>query len=187
MSSFEYITILYSIIIAVGLTDLLNMLSRQLRQEAKGGLLYFLWAVNMIFLMIQNFWATFTLNEQVDWKFIELILHLLPPITLFLIASLLCPRNSGKRNLDKYIIDKRHLIFGMIAFAILLFSLNDYLRFGGDSYRSVIRGSMFIMFCLLVYVPNRKFHLFCSILFLAVQLGFTFTWTSSLSELLENF
>ena len=55
MNSFEFIMILVSIIIGLGIAELLKTLSKIIRGDHEGGLLHILWSVNMLNMLIQCF------------------------------------------------------------------------------------------------------------------------------------
>ena len=55
MNSFEFIMVLVSIIIGLGIAELLKTLSKIIRGNHEGGLLHILWSVNMLYMLIQCF------------------------------------------------------------------------------------------------------------------------------------
>ena len=48
MNSFEFIMVLVSIIIGLGITEILQTISKIIRGNVKGGLLHILWSINML-------------------------------------------------------------------------------------------------------------------------------------------
>ena len=55
MNSFEFIMVLVSIIIGLGIAELLKTVSKIIRGNLEGGLLHILWSVNMLNMLIQCF------------------------------------------------------------------------------------------------------------------------------------
>ena len=107
MNSFEFIMVLVSIIIGLGIAELLKTLSKIIRGNHEGGLLHILWSVNMLNMLIQCFWAYWVYENRVDWTYNELILILLGPIIMYIIASLLYIPNDQYNKLDEYFINHR--------------------------------------------------------------------------------
>ena len=103
MNSFEFIMVLVSIIIGLGIAELLKTLSKIIRGNHDGGLLHILWSVNMLNMLIQCFWAYWVYEDRVDWTYNELILILLGPIIMYIIASLLYIPNDRYNKLDEYL------------------------------------------------------------------------------------
>ena len=57
MNSFEFIMVLVSIIIGLGIAELLKTLSKIIRGNLEDGLLHVLWSINMLNMLVQCFWA----------------------------------------------------------------------------------------------------------------------------------
>ena len=114
MNSFEFIMILVSIIIGLGIAELLQTVSQIIKGAVEGGLLHILWTVNMLNMLIQCFWAYWLYENRVDWTYIELILILLGPIIMYIVASLLYLPKNQYNKLDSYFINQRLPFFSLM-------------------------------------------------------------------------
>ena len=183
MNSFEFIMVLVSIIIGLGIAELLKTLSKIIRGNHEGGLLHILWSVNMLNMLIQCFWAYWVYDDRVDWTYNELILILLGPIIMYIIASLLYIPNNQFDKLDEFFINNRLPFFLLFLSLMVLFTFNDYVFTKGDFNRHLVRGTAFILFSFLTYTNNRDLHVYGSILFMFIQGFFIFNWSFILSTL----
>ena len=183
MNSFEFIMILVSIIIGLGIAELLQTVSKIIKGAVEGGLLYILWTVNMLNMLIQCFWAYWLYENRVDWTYIELILILLGPIIMYIIASLLYLPNNQYNQFDEYFINHRLPFFILFMVLMILFTFNDYVFTKGDFSRHLVRGTAFILFSFLAYTKNRVLHVSGAILFILIQAFFIFNWSFILSTL----
>ena len=183
MNSFEFIMVLVSIIIGLGIAELLKTVSKIIRGNLEGGLLHILWSVNMINMLIQCFWAYWVYENRVDWTYNELILILLGPIIMYIIASLLYLPNNQYNQFDEYFNNHRFPFFILFMVLMILFTFNDYVFTKGDFSRHLVRGTAFILFSFLAYTKNRVLHVSGAILFILIQGFFILNWSFILSTL----
>ena len=80
--------VLASIIIGLGIAELLQTTSKMLRGIAEKGILHIFWSICTINQLVQYFWSSWR-NIQSDWTYIELLLVILPTIILYLVSTLL--------------------------------------------------------------------------------------------------
>ena len=183
MNSFEFIMVLVSIIIGLGIAELLKTVSKIIRGNLEGGLLHILWSVNMLNMLIQCFWAYWVYEDRVDWTYNELILILLGPIIMYIIASLLYLPNNQYNQFDEYFINHRLPFLILFMVLMILFNFNDYVFSKGDFSRHLVRGTAFILFSFLAYTKNRVLHVSGAILFILIQGFFILNWSFILSTL----
>ena len=103
---FQYLTVLVSIILGLGLTQLLTGVGRlvQARAHVRGYWPPLLWVALLFLIHVQSWWAMFELRDHRGWTFLEFLVVLLTPTTLYLMAALLIPdvpdALDGDRTLD---------------------------------------------------------------------------------------
>ncbi len=130
ISPFEYVSILVSIILGLGITQILSSLTDLLYDYKKVKFYWphICWVVFILFLHIQDWFITYELKEKPVWHLPELFFILLYPISLFCVAKMLFPGNEKEESFDMKIFYKNHfpLIFIMVAISIsisILFNL----------------------------------------------------------------
>jgi len=181
MNNFEFIMILKSIIIGLGIAVLLQTISKMLRGVARKGILHIFWIIATINQIIQHFWASWR-TIQPDWTYLELLLALIPAIILYLVSTLLSIPKNHNENLNTHFIEQRVPFFSLMMTLIVLFTIGDYVFVEGDMSRNLIRGSVFAMFSFLAYSDNRTFHIAGVVILIALQIIWIVNWNFFLSK-----
>ncbi len=93
MTAFAYLSVLTSIVLALGLTRVLTGLGRLL--QTRGHLrLYWVqlvWSLNLLLYLTLNWWILFRWQGQSEWTFFLFLFILLSPTVTFLMSVLLFP------------------------------------------------------------------------------------------------
>ena len=178
MNNFEFIMVLASIIIGLGIAELLQTTSKMLKGIAEKGILH----ISTLNQLVQYFWSSWR-NIQSDWTYIELLLVILPTIILYLVSTLLSISKNQNDNLDAHFIEKRVPFFSLMMILVVLFTINDYVFVEGDISRNLIRGSVFAMFCFLAYSKNRILHIAGAVILIVLQTIWIANWSFSLSKI----
>lgn len=131
MDVFSYISIVPSIIIALGITRLLTGIGKILerRKQVKTYWVHMLWSLNLLLWMSLNWWVLFRWNAQTDWNFFLFAFLLLTPTVSFLLAVILFP-DPFKETMDfkeNYFEDSRWF-FALAALLPLLDLLDTVLK-----------------------------------------------------------
>lgn len=115
MSLFEFLMILLSIIIGLGLSELLTGFARILRHGRLGELTLPYWALSLTLLLVllQVFWESWSLNTRESWTFPAVLLMLSAPILLYLVTHLVFPEEESG-SLADYYYGKSRLIYGLL-------------------------------------------------------------------------
>ena len=124
ISAFEYVTILISIILGLGITQLLSSIAESFYNYKK--VVFFLphtiWVLVILFLHIQEWFIIYELKGYPIWKLPTFLFIILYPITLFIITKLLFPVAMGDEeiNLKKYYLDNFQKTFYLFCLSIIL-------------------------------------------------------------------
>jgi hypothetical protein len=94
MSRFEYLSVLVSIVIALGIAEVTISWGRllQRRREVTFSWLHAYWSLFTLFLMVQLWWGFWNFRTVEVWSFGALLAVVTESITLVLCALLLVPR-----------------------------------------------------------------------------------------------
>src|SRR6218665_1984526 len=105
MSPFEYVSVLISIILAMGITQILTGITHIIHKKDRVRLCvrHLLWVVFIFFLHLQEWWVTYDLRHISAWSLRSSIVILLYPIVLFILARLVFPRDSEKEGVIDYV------------------------------------------------------------------------------------
>ena len=122
MSAFEFLMVLVSIIISLGLAEILTGIARFIR--CRGSIrAYSLHAILVaaIFLaLLQQWWEIWGLRNIPDWSFLALIMMLTGPVGLFLISHLLFPEHMREADLRAYYVGAMRPVWWLAALTVML-------------------------------------------------------------------
>ncbi len=121
MSLLELIFVVASVIVGLGIAEVLTGVVRMLRGELRAGLAQGLWTVTVFLSLVQLVWAYWALNAETSLTFVQYLIILWGPIALFVSASLLFPKQADapEQHLDDYLIEHRVVfLLSYLAFII---------------------------------------------------------------------
>lgn len=133
MQAFEYLAVLISIVLGLGITQLLSAFARQLEQRrtVKSYAPALGWAVFLLLVHIQTWWSMFGLRAWDEWNFLQFVMVLLQPIVLFLLATLAMPGPaSTETDLKANFFAHRTWFFGLLLALIVVSLAKDMVRMG---------------------------------------------------------
>lgn len=120
MGVFEYLGVLLSVIVGLGVTHVLAGLSKTVhhRNTVRFYWVHALWALNILIYIIIIWWGMFWWSGQQEWSFFQFLLLTLYAIVLFLAASLLFPWDfSAGFDFEKHFYETRPWFFSVLAIA----------------------------------------------------------------------
>ena len=93
MSPFEFVTVLISIILGLGITQIMSGIADQIHQWDKVKLYWphMLWVILVFILHVQQWWLTYELRAITTWRLPFFLFEILYPINLFILARILFP------------------------------------------------------------------------------------------------
>ena len=174
ISPFEYVSILVSIILGLGITQILASFS-DLLYDYKKIKFYWphtCWIIFILFLHIQDWFITYELKEKPVWHLPELFFILLYPISLFCVVKMLFPRNEKEVSWDMKIFYKNHftLIFIVVAISISFSIIFNYFFLNKKLLEQV---PLLVFLIVMVYssIKNLKSEIFHKSVAVAIIAG----------------
>ncbi len=131
MSLFEFLMILLSIIVGLGISELLTGFARILRAGYASDLLLAHWTLflTMFIVFLQIFWESWSLHILTTWSFPDLLLMLLAPTLFYLVAHMVFPTELPQ-DLGEYYFSKSRIIYLLLIAGALVGTLFRPLAFG---------------------------------------------------------
>ncbi|MDJ0653322.1 MAG: hypothetical protein QNJ40_04135 [Xanthomonadales bacterium] len=126
MNLFEFLMVLVSIIIGLGLAELLTGVAGLIRER---GQVRTYWVHSLLILalflaMLQQWWEAWGLQSTSEWTFIGLSMMLAGPICFFLIIHLMFPRPlTSYRDLADYYYERTRPVWWLAATAVTVSTL----------------------------------------------------------------
>ena len=162
MRPFDYLSVLLSIVLGLGITRLLSGLARWLehRKEVRGYAPTLVWAVVLLLLHVQTWWAMFGLRFWPDWSFLQFSIVLAQPIVLYLLASLAMPSESSpERDLRANFFHHRVVFFALVITLLVVSLVKDIVRQGHlPEWRNLAFHAAFFTTAALALATRRDLH-----------------------------
>ena len=118
MNAFEYLSVLISIILALGMTRVLAGVGEMLQARSRRRIywVHVLWIVNVFLYLVVAWWIFYRWRNEQPWTFFLFIFVLISPTILYLASILLFPPES---DLEESIDYKTHYYANHRAFFVL--------------------------------------------------------------------
>ncbi len=131
MNLFEFLMILLSIIVGLGLAEILSGFARVLKSN---GVHEFSWTHSMVaviifFALLQTFWESWGLRSIEEWSFPAMLLMLGSPTLLYMIAHVMFPEHEQTANLEDYYFERARLIWVLASLTVVVGTLFRPLAF----------------------------------------------------------
>jgi hypothetical protein len=96
MAAFEYLSVLISIILALGMTRVLGGVGEMLqaRSDRRIYWVHAIWIINLFLYLVIAWWIFYRWRNQQQWTFFLFVFVLISPTVLYLASLLLFPRES---------------------------------------------------------------------------------------------
>src|SRR5581483_560656 len=159
MAAFEYLSVLISIILALGMTRVLAGVGEMLQARSRRRIywVHLLWVINLFLYLVIAWWIFYRWRNQQPWTFYLFVFVLISPTVLYLASLLLFPRES---DLDSAIVDS------------LLKGVPHFLELGPIYFASGILYST--GFVVAAITRNERFHKFYAIFFFCQTVAISF-------------
>lgn len=130
MSAFEFVTVLISIILGLGITQLLSGIADLIQQWEKVKLYWphVLWIIMIFVLHVQEWWLTFPLQaSRTVWHLPLFLFQMLYPISLFIAARILFPaaNDESSNNLKDFYFRNYRKFFLIVMILSVLSGLGN--------------------------------------------------------------
>lgn len=141
MNEFEYVMVLVSIIVGLGIAHQLLGLAGLVDRVAGGGdpiapsLAYFSWLTAVFTWTVLFWWWEFRFSVLViEWTVGLYFFLVMYAVALFLLAAILVPRDwDGVSDLNEYFLQRKVWFFSLLLFTNALDVLDTYLKGGAEN------------------------------------------------------
>lgn len=182
MQIFEYVAVLTSIIIGLGMTHLLRGVARLIQHPEQMRIywVHLVWVAFMFFSTIFWWWWEFRLSDIQTWTFQLYLFVVIYAFVFYLACALLFPeRMEGYEGFHDYFYARRNWFFGVLAFSIIVDFADSWLK-GPDHVANlgleylVANTTKLLLFVTAAATRNEVFHAIFAVAALAYQIWFAF-------------
>lgn len=119
MDPFSYLSVLISIVLALGMTRVLAGVGEMLQARSRRRIywVHVVWIGNLFIYLVMAWWIFYRWRNQQPWTFFLFVFVLISPTILFLASLILFPREGA---LDESVNYKTHFYANHRAFFILM-------------------------------------------------------------------
>lgn len=114
--SFNYLRVVSSIVVGLGLTTALNALAKMIkyRQQIKVYWVAILWELGVLLMLLLHWFGIWNFTMILEWTYPKFLLLLLPSVALYLTSHLAFPelQTGQKYDLEKFYYRNRRYFFG---------------------------------------------------------------------------
>jgi hypothetical protein len=182
MGVFEYLAVLISIVVGLGLTHLLVSITRAIhaRHSARVYWVQLVWALNLALWLIAFWWFTFALNTVTEWTYGLYVFLIVYAVLLYLLAALLFPHDPpDDQDYESHFFTNRRWFYGTLTIFAFIDIVDFFLKVGTGAESVTLRpyllfiGPIITLSVAAIFVERRSFHAFFSLLFLVWVVGMT--------------
>ena len=165
MSEFEFLAVFVSIVLGLGVTHVLHGVARIIhdRDRIQIAPLHLVWTVNVLLILLLNWWVLFLWADFSMWSFDLYLLLILWGISLYMLAVVLYPPDiRGDESYFDLFERNRKWLFGTFIVFLLL-----------DIAQTAVRGQLFdppiflpyvlhyaVLSGLGIFLDNKRFQAF---------------------------
>ena len=182
MGVFEYISVLTSIIVGLGIAHLLKGVATIVQHPDRHRTywVHLLWVAFMFFQAIFFWWWEFALESLGHWTFQIYLFVLFFAFLIYMLCALLFPQDlEGYTGYEDYFMSRRSWFLGILV-VFFLVDLGDTWLKGADYFNSLgleypLTQGLMIAGCLVgIATANRRFHAGFAVVILAFQIAQAF-------------
>jgi len=134
MDEFSYLSVLITIILGLGITQLMTGLGWLIvsRERVRPYWPTVAWVALLLVFHILTWWTMFGLRNYHDWNFLAFLIVLLQPIVLYLLAALILSNLTAESQIDleaNYYANARWF-FGLLVLLFCVSLLKDLALYG---------------------------------------------------------
>ncbi len=159
MNLFEFLMILLSLIVGLGITEILSGYARYLKAPGPRDIPWIHGPGTLaVFVgLLQTFWESWGLRVVGEWSFLAMLLMLGSPICLYLMAYILFPERNEHAALDDYYLERARLLWPLAGLTVILGTLFRPLAFGDPLWvMDNVSGIPILLVCVVLTVSRRR-------------------------------
>lgn len=192
MDPFSYLSVLISIVLALGMTRVLAGIGEML-QAGPGRRIYWvhaLWVLNLFLFLVISWWIFYRWRNQTHWSYFLFLFVLVSPTILYLAAMVLFPpehaREAGMQDYRAHFY-ANHRSFFLLFLLWVVVDVADTLLKGTGHFLSLgttyiaSAAIMIVLFLVAAITRNPRFHAAFAVYFVCHTIALSFLFFHTLS------
>lgn len=164
MGLFEFLMVLVSVVIGLGVTEILTGWAKllKIRGSVEFYGVHIIAQLSVFFALLQQWWELWTMSSMGEVTFISVLVILSPSVFLFLIANLLLPDNMEKTHLKlrAYYYKQAPLVWSLALVAVMIGTFIPPFIFGYPVFHLAnMSGIPVMIICIILAISDKhKLH-----------------------------
>ncbi len=178
MSPFEFVTVLISIILGLGITQIMSGLADLIHQWEKAKLYWphLLWVVLVFILHVQEWWLVYQLKSMTVWRLPFFLFQVLYPISLFILARILfpLPNDEDATDMRSFYFKNYRKLFILVMILSILSALENIFVHGLGADGWIVNAGIFATLLVATWsksISPRLHQLLAILLLLTMVIG----------------
>lgn len=177
MTPFEYLTVLISIILGLGITQILTGIADIIHQWNRMKIYWphALWIVLVFVMHIHEWWYMYELKRHEQWHLLSFLFLILYPILLFVLARILFPFGAMDAEVDfkTFYFENYRKFFLLVSLLVVLAILQDVVLEGYTLVNQLPKLIIPVVlgFCAFKKIRQEMLHQAIVLLLLAAFIG----------------
>jgi len=186
MTPFDYVSVLISIILGLGITLVLTGIAEMIKRwkAITHFWPYLIWIVLVFVLHLQEWWVCYELRSVTSWSLPAFLFLVSYPILLFIMANLLFPTDWSQIRLNfKEFYFSNHTKFFVCSVLLILISIIQNITLAGYALQDqVLQLVLLLIFSGLLIKPtkNEMVHYLIALIMLVIMITSLFVTSDSL-------
>jgi hypothetical protein len=178
MTPFEYVIVLISVILGLGITTILTGVAELIKNVKPVRLYapYIIWIAIIFVLHFQDWWLSYQLMSVKEWSLQFFLLIVLYPINLYILAHLLFPSSSSREFDSKtFFLEHYPRIFGGSIILVVLSVIQNIFISELNIVTQVPHGLVLAVLTVILLTRNRNSNVHAGVaIFLLIVMIFGF-------------
>lgn len=179
MTPFEYVSVLISIILGLGITLVLTGVAELIKRwkTIKHFWPYLIWIFLVFILHLEEWWISYDLKSIQSWSLPSFLFVISYPILLFIMANLLYPTEWSKElDLKEFYFKTSNSFFVCIMISAVISIIQNIFISGYKPEEQTPQAFVFLTFTILLIVQTKKVavHATVAIVMLIIMLSSLF-------------
>jgi hypothetical protein len=177
MTPFEYVTVLISIILGLGITQIMTGVADLIHQWDKMKLYWphSLWILLVFIMHIHEWWYTYDLKSHESWYILSFLFIVLYPIMLFVLARIMFPFGNMETETDfkEFYFTNYRKFFLIAIILIVLAIIQDVFLEGYGWFDQILKIIILNVLSIVAIrkIENELIHKIIVVLLLAAFIG----------------
>lgn len=185
MTPFEYVSVLISIILGLGITLVLTGIAEMIKRWKSNTHFwpYLIWIVLVFVLHLQEWWICYDLKSVTSWSLPAFLFVISYPILLFIMANLLFPSDwTGNLNFKDFYFASHTKFFVCAIMLIIISIIQNVVLLNFSVEEQPVQFGFLLLFSALLAKPTKNVtvHTVIALLMLIAIIGSLFLTSDSL-------